>query len=71
MTNETRTLIEQWNDNMFISSDAADEDWRSTEEQCAEEEAEQEHFGEDAESDSEYQDAYEYLRQQWGQSNSK
>jgi nitrogen fixation-related uncharacterized protein len=42
-------------------------DQEQVEEQYVEEEAGQEHFGEeDAESDSEYQDAYEYLQQRWG-----
>jgi len=30
MTEEERALVDQWNDNMFISSDAADKGWYSS-----------------------------------------
>jgi len=63
MTEEERSLIDQWNDNMFVSSDYTNEGWCSAEEQCeAEEEVEQEAYcGEDEQgSTSEvYEDAYE------------
>jgi len=63
MTEEERSLIDQWNDNMFVSSDSTNEGWYSAEEQHAvEEEVEQEaYYGEDEQgSTSEvYEDAYE------------
>jgi len=63
MTEEERSLIDQWNDNMFVSSDSTNEGWYSTEEQYAvEEEVEQEaYYGEDEQgSTSEvYEDASE------------
>jgi len=43
MTEEERSLIDQWNDNRFVSSDSTNEGWYSAEEQHAvEEEVEQE-----------------------------
>jgi len=71
MTEEEKALIDQWNDNMFISSDTVDEGWYSAEEQYAAEELEQDQFygEEDPGSASEYQDAYEedprYLHGGW------
>ena len=63
MTEEERTLIDQWNDNMFVSSDSTNEGWYAAEEQYAvEEDVEQEaYYGEDEPgSTSEvYEDAYE------------
>ena len=63
MTEEERTLIDQWNDNMFVSSDTTNEGWYAAEEQYAvEEDVEQEaYYGEDEPgSTSEvYEDAYE------------
>ena len=67
MTEEERSLIlvDQWNDNMFVSSDSINEGWYSAEEQyVVEEEVEQEaYYGEDEQgstSTSEvYEDAYE------------
>jgi len=63
MTEEERALTDQWNDNMFVSSDTANEGWYSAEEQYAvEEQVEQEaYYGEeDPGSASEvYEDAYE------------
>jgi len=49
MTEEERSLIDQWNDNMFVFSDSTNEGWYSAEEQYAvEEEVEQEaYYGED------------------------
>jgi len=49
MTEEERALIDQWNDNMFISSDAVKDGWYSAEEQyAAEEEVGQElYYGEE------------------------
>ena len=49
MTEEERSLIDQWNDNMFVSSDSTNEDWYSAEEQHAvEEEVEREaYYGDD------------------------
>jgi len=41
MTEEERTLINQWNDNMYISNDTGEEEWYSTEEQYAAEETDQ------------------------------
>jgi len=35
MTEEERALIDQWNDNMFVSSDSTNEGWYSAEEQHA------------------------------------
>jgi len=32
MTEEERSLIDQWNDNMFVSSDSTNEGWYSAEE---------------------------------------
>jgi hypothetical protein len=61
MTEEERSLLEQWNDNLFISSDTVNEGWYETQEQYAAEEMNQElYYGEeDTGSTSEYQDAYE------------
>jgi len=63
MTEEERSLIDQWNDNMFVSSDSTNEAWYSAEEQYAvEDEVEQEaYYGEDDQgSTSEvYEDTYE------------
>jgi len=63
VTGEERSLVDQWNDNMFVSSDSTNEGWCSAEEQHAvEEEVEQEaYYGEDEQgSTSEvYEDAYE------------
>ena len=73
MTEEEKTLIDQWNDSMFISSNTAEDEFYAAEEQFGvEEEAEQEcYYGkEELGSTSEYQDAYEggpqYLQQGWG-----
>jgi len=63
MMEEERALIDQWNDNVFISSDATNEGWYSAEEQyAAEDEVGQEaYYGEeDPGSASEvHEDAYE------------
>jgi len=63
MTEEERALIDQWNDNMFVSSDSTNEGWYSAEEQhAAKEEVEQEAcYGEDEQGSASevYEDAYE------------
>jgi len=63
MTEEERSLIDQWNDNIFVSSDSTNEGWCSAEEQhAAEEEVEQEtYYGEDelGSTSEAYEDAYE------------
>jgi len=63
MTEEERSLIDQWNDNMFVSSDVANEGWYSVKEQyAAEEDVEQEAYYGEEESGSASEvneDAYE------------
>ena len=41
MTQEERTLINQWNEAMFMTEDAVEEEWYSAEEEYAAEEEEE------------------------------